>query len=147
MISLNTWIQENNFRSTNGYATLPVKKLWTLLKSISFFFFLYFKLFYIKSQKASNFNYQPEFLRWGFMGKIFCVIIRTVVPIFIVVSRNKTFGSLYLPAFLRCPLFIWAWKWFNLWNHFYVQIKKGHLRKAGGYSCRNDVLQNIDNLN
>ena len=28
------------------------------------------------------------------------------------------FRSLYPPAFFRCPLFIWAWKWFNPGNHF-----------------------------
>ena len=48
----------------------------------------------------------------------FCVIFRTVVFIFIVVSCNVTFRQLYPPAFLKCPLFIWAQKLFNLGNHF-----------------------------
>ena len=32
-------------------------------------------------------------------------------------------------------------KWFLRLNHFHSQINKGHLKKAGGYSGRNVVLQ------
>ena len=50
-------------------------------------------------------DYMSEFLRRGLMCDIMCVIFRTVVLIFIVVSCNITFRLLY-PAFFRCPLFI-----------------------------------------
>ena len=33
-------------------------------------------------------------------------------------------------------------KWFPRLNHFYAQINRGHLRKAGGYSGRRDVKKN-----
>ena len=42
--------------------------------------------------------------------------------------KHTMFRPLYPPAFICCPL-------------TYVQIIKGHLRKAGGYSSRNVVFQ------
>ena len=41
---------------------------------------------------------------------ILCLIFWSLVLIFIVFSCNTTFRPLYPPAFLSCPLFIWAWK-------------------------------------
>ena len=35
----------------------------------------------------------------------------------LVVISNAMFQPLYPLAFLRCPLFIWAYKWFNLGNN------------------------------
>ena len=55
------------------------------------------------------FFFLSEFLRWGLMCVIFISFyFWTVVFIFIVVSCDKMFRLLYHPAFLSCPLFIWA---------------------------------------
>ena len=40
-------------------------------------------------------------------------------------------------------IFFKLWKWVPSFNHFYVQINEGHLRKARGYSSWNVVFQLI----
>ena len=73
-----------------------------------------------KHQRMKLF-YQNNFILWGaifYACNTLCVIFRTVVLIFIIVSYYTTFWPLYRPAFLKYLCFTRVWKWFNLGKHF-----------------------------
>ena len=116
------------------------------LRLASFWAGIKLKYIYRLKQQMSGEGFLPNIhnLFWSF---------QTIVFVFIVFFFCffcfffTTCRPLYPLAFLGCPLFIWAYKWFPRLNHFYAQINGGYLRKGGGYSSRKVKKNNKDKDN